>query len=167
MVWFTGLSGAGKTTLANALSLKLNERNIKNVVLDGDSLRRGLSADLRFSDSDRTENVRRAREIAKLLVEQGFIVIVAMISPFKKDRDDARKSFEVGDFIEVYVNTDLDVCKQRDAKGLYSRALKDEVPHFTGLTSLFEAPNNPELTINTKFNDSNEATKKVIEWLFK
>ena len=165
VVWFTGLSGAGKTTLAHALSLRLNERHIKNVELDGDTLRLGLSADLGFSDPDRTENVRRVREISKLLVEQGLVVIVAMISPFKRDRDDARKSFEVGDFAEVYVNTDLEVCKARDVKGLYSKALKNEVPQFTGLTSLYEAPNNPEMIIHTKLDDPAVATQKLMDWL--
>jgi adenylylsulfate kinase len=162
VVWFTGLSGSGKTTLALALSKVLNEKNIKNVVLDGDVLRAGLSSDLGFKDADRKENIRRAKEISKLLVEQGYVVIVALISPFREDRDEARKSFQPGNFVEVFCSADFESCKARDVKGLYKAAIKGELTYFTGINSIYEPSNNPEVNLNITSENIDLCIKKIM-----
>lgn len=148
-IWFTGLSGAGKSTLANTLEVRLHEQGRHTVVLDGDILRKGLCSDLGMDAGARRENVRRIAEVARLMVEAGLIVIVAAISPFRLDRDAARRLFAEGAFVEVYVSTPFDVCAQRDPKGLYREALAGRIKDFTGLDSPYEPPLAAECEIDT------------------
>lgn len=149
IVWFTGLSGSGKSTLAHAVEEQLHQQSCRTFVLDGDNIRHGLCADLGFSSVDRTENIRRIGETAKLMAEAGVITLTAFISPFRQDRRLVRGLFPHGDFLEIYCNASLDVCEQRDVKGLYKRARAGDVKEFTGITSPYEAPQKPELEINT------------------
>nr|WP_246590109.1 adenylyl-sulfate kinase [Marinobacterium ramblicola] len=148
-IWFTGLSGSGKSTLANALEKALVEKGYHTMLLDGDNLRHGLCKDLGMSEADRTENIRRVGELAKVMTEAGLIVITAFISPFRADRDAARMLFREGDFIEVYVETPLEVCEQRDPKGLYQKARSGVIKDFTGVDSPYEPPLSPEVSANT------------------
>ena len=163
-LWLTGLSGAGKTTIANSLDMNLYQLNNHSFVLDGDNVRHGLNKDLGFSGGDRTENLRRVAEVAKLMVEAGLIVIVSFISPFKKDRDFARSLFNDNPFIEIFVDTPLEKCEERDAKGLYAKARAGEVKNFTGINSPYEAPGNPEIHLNTN-STPDEAVKIIINYL--
>lgn len=149
VVWFTGLSGAGKTTLATMLERRLFESGRQTYLLDGDVLRTGLCRDLGFSDKDRRENIRRAGEVARLLADAGFIAVSAFISPFRADRDAVRQALPPGRFIEVFVNAPLAVCEQRDTKGLYRKARAKLIPEFTGISSPYEAPASPELELRT------------------
>ncbi len=149
VVWLTGLSGAGKSTLANAVRSVLVAKGMHSYVLDGDSLRHGLSRDLGYSHADRAENVRRVGEVAKLMLDAGLIVLVGLISPFRADRRGVRELFEPGEFIEVHVSTPLEVCERRDPKGLYRKARAGEMRDFTGISSPYEAPEAPELELDT------------------
>jgi len=144
-VWFTGLSGAGKSTLANLLEKRLHANGKHTYMLDGDNVRHALSRDLGFSDADRIENIRRAAEVARLMVDAGLIVLVSFISPFAAQRALARSLFEPGEFFEVFVDTPFEECARRDPKGLYSRALSGQMPSFTGVGSAYEVPPAPEL----------------------
>lgn len=148
IIWFTGLSGSGKTTTAIALEKRLNAMGKHTYLIDGDHLRKGLNSDLSFTDEDRTENIRRVGEVAKLFVDAGLIVIVALISPFKADRLAVRNLVKKDEFIEVYMNTPLEVCEQRDVKGLYKKARSGEIRNFTGVDSKYEAPEQPDVTID-------------------
>ncbi|MDB6445972.1 MULTISPECIES: adenylyl-sulfate kinase [Pseudomonas] len=148
-IWLTGLSGAGKSTLANALEVQLNQQGLHTCLLDGDNLRQGLCRDLGMDDAARSENVRRIAEVARLMVDAGLIVIVAAISPFRNDRDAARRLFPEKTFLEVYVSTPFEICAQRDPKGLYREACAGRIKNFTGLDSPYEAPLAPECEINT------------------
>lgn len=165
VLWFTGLSGSGKSTIANALSKKLFDSGIREFVLDGDNIRHGLNKDLGFSDHDRTENIRRIGEVAKLFVESGTIVITAFISPFRSDRDQVRELFQDGEFLEVYVKCSIDECERRDPKGLYVKARKGEIKNFTGIDSPYEAPENPEITIETDKLSVDEAVAEILRYL--
>lgn len=147
--WFTGLSGAGKSTLAHTVEEKLHQQGCRTFVLDGDNVRHGLCADLSFSDEDRKENIRRIGQMAKLYVEAGIIVLTAFISPFKSDRENVRK-IAGSDFHEIFCKSSLEVCEKRDVKGLYKRARAGEIPDFTGISSPYEEPANPELEVNTE-----------------
>ena len=147
--WFTGLSGAGKSTLAHAVEEELHLAGYRTFVLDGDNVRHGLCADLSFSDDDRKENIRRVGHMSKLYVEAGIIVLTAFISPFRSDRDNVRKICG-NDFHEIYCKCSLDVCEERDVKGLYKRARAGEIPDFTGISSPYEEPVKPELEIDTE-----------------
>lgn len=149
LLWFTGLSGAGKSTLAHAVEERLHQRGCRTFVLDGDNVRHGLSQDLGFEAADRVENIRRIAEVGKLFVEAGVIVMTAFISPFRIDRERARSLFPHGDFIEIFCDCPLEVCEQRDVKGMYRRARTGEIPHFTGISSPYEAPLEPELRVAT------------------
>jgi bifunctional enzyme CysN/CysC len=149
-VWFTGLSGSGKSTIANALEIELFRMQRRTYILDGDNLRHGLNDDLGFSDQDRTENIRRVSEIARLMVDAGLIVLVPLISPFEKERALAKSKFLPHEFIEVFVSTTLQDCEARDPKGLYKKARSGEIPNFTGIGSRYEPPSHPDLTIDTK-----------------
>lgn len=147
-IWFTGLSGSGKSTIANALELELNKQGKLTYILDGDNIRHGLNSDLGFTESDRVENIRRVSEVAKLMVDAGLIVIVTFISPFRLDRESARNKFEDGCFIEVFVDTPIEECEKRDPKGLYKKARSGEIKNFTGINSPYEKPENPELILS-------------------
>lgn len=149
VLWFTGLSGAGKSTLAHAVEEQLHQLNCRTFVFDGDNVRHGLCADLQFTESDRKENLRRVGEMVKLFVEGGMIALTAFISPFREDRLRVRNLMPHGDFIEIHCKCDIDICEQRDVKGLYKRARAGEIPHFTGISSPYEEPEMPELVVNT------------------
>jgi adenylylsulfate kinase len=149
VLWFTGLSGSGKSTLAHAVEEKLHQCGCRTFVLDGDNVRHGLCSDLGFEDSDRRENIRRVGEIAKLFIEAGIITLTAFISPFLEDRNRVRSIFQNGNFLEVYCKCPLEVCEQRDVKGLYQRARDGKVKQFTGISSPYEPPKNPELIVET------------------
>lgn len=165
VLWFTGLSGSGKSTLAHAVEDRLYQQRCRTFVLDGDNVRQGLCSDLGFSVQDRSENIRRISEAAKLLVESGVIAMTAFISPFRTDRQRARSIFPHGDFIEIFCEASLDVCEQRDVKGLYKRARSGEVKEFTGISSPYEAPSNPELVVRTGELPLEDCVGQVIEYL--
>jgi adenylylsulfate kinase len=165
ILWFTGLSGSGKSTLANAVNAALFERGLGTYVLDGDNVRHGLCKDLGFSDADREENIRRIGEIAKLFLDAGVIVLTAFVSPFRADRDKARNLVEAGDFFEIFCAADLDVCESRDPKGLYAKARSGTIKEFTGISSPYEAPDTPELKIDTGAQDLAESVNVVIKAL--
>jgi len=149
ILWFTGLSGAGKSTLAHALEESLHQRGCRTFVLDGDNVRHGLCADLGFSDEDRTENIRRVGEVSKLFIEAGTLVLTAFISPFRRDRDKIRVLAGAENFVEIYCRCPLDVCEQRDTKGLYRRARRGEIKDFTGISSPYEEPEAPDIIVDT------------------
>lgn len=165
VIWLTGLSGSGKSTIANAVDHTLFENDNHSFVLDGDNVRHGLNKDLGFSDADRVENIRRIGEVAKLFVESGQIVLTAFISPFIADRDIVRNMFSEGEFIEVYVKCPLEKCEARDPKGLYKKARQGIIPDFTGISSPYEAPINPDLIIETDARSIDDATKEIIQHL--
>lgn len=165
ILWFTGLSGSGKSTLAHAVEERLYQLGCCTFVLDGDNVRHGLCSDLGFSDRDRQENIRRVGEIAKLMMEAGVITLAAFISPFRAERELARKLVPHGDFIEIFCSCDLAVCEQRDVKGLYRKARQGQIPHFTGISSPYEAPNNPELSIDTGAQALADCVDLVLEQL--
>ena len=167
VVWFTGLSGSGKSTLANAVAHLLHERNHHTYVLDGDNVRHGLNKNLGFSPEDREENIRRVGEVAKLFVDSGTIVMTAFISPYRADRDLARDLISENRFVEVYVECPLDVCEERDPKGLYKKARSGEIKEFTGISAPYEAPNIPEVLVNSAELSIIESAQKVISVLEK
>lgn len=164
-LWFTGLSGSGKTTIAIALEQELNKRGLLTQVLDGDNIRAGINNNLGFSEADRTENIRRIAEITKLFVNCGIITICCFVSPTEEIRSLAKKIIGASDFVEVFVNTPLETCEQRDVKGLYAKARKGEIKDFTGISSPFEAPKNPEIEVKTNELSVQESVKRIIEKL--
>lgn len=164
VLWFTGLSGSGKSTIASALEGKLHDMGYLTYLLDGDNLRYGLNSDLGFTSKDRTENIRRVSEVAKLFVDAGIITITTFISPFKEDRNSARKLLRE-DFVEVYVDCPLDVCEKRDPKGIYKKAREGAIKNFTGIDSPYEKPNNPEIAIKTFENTEKQCVEEIIEYL--
>jgi adenylylsulfate kinase len=161
VLWFTGLSGSGKSTLANAVDHALFHEGFRTFVLDGDNIRHGLNSDLRFRASDRKENIRRIGEVAKLFVESGLIVSSAFISPFREDRQLVRQMFEGEEFIEIFVKCPIEVCENRDPKGLYKKARKGEIPEFTGISSPYETPNQPEIVIETDKMTIDQSVEKI------
>lgn len=165
VVWFTGLSGAGKTTLAKSVECQLRKRGYRTVLLDGDKLRADLCSDLGFSMEDRSENVRRASVVARMMAETGLICLVALISPFRADRLRARCGMPAGSFMEVFVNAPLSVCEDRDTKGLYRRARSGELVDFTGISSPYEPPENPEVEVLSDVLTVEESTTLVLEAL--
>jgi len=165
ILWFTGLSGAGKSTLANAVNSALFEQGLSCYVLDGDNVRHGLCKDLGFSDADREENIRRIGEVAKLFLDAGVVVLTAFVSPFRADRDRARALVEPGDFIEIHCAADLGICESRDTKGLYAKARAGEIKEFTGISSPYEAPEKPELRVDTGRTDLEACVAKVLAHL--
>ena len=165
IIWFTGLSGSGKSTLAHSVEEELYKLNCRTFVLDGDNVRHGLSSNLTFSDNDRKENIRRISETAKLMMEAGVIAITAFISPFREDRDLVRRLLPQKDFIEIYCKASLEICESRDVKGLYRRARAGEIKNYTGIDSPYEAPDNPELVIDTDSESLKESIAKVVDFL--
>jgi len=164
ILWFTGLSGAGKSTVSSNVEAALHEKGILTMVLDGDNIRHGLCSDLGFSETDRQENIRRIGETAKLFMESGVVILTAFISPFRSDRQIARGLVEEQDFSEIYIECPLGVCEQRDIKGLYKKARKGEINNFTGISSPYEVPENANLTVNTDELSIEECVNKVIEY---
>lgn len=165
VIWFTGLSGSGKSTIAGRVEELLNEKGFLTYLLDGDNVRSGLSKDLGFSAEDRTENIRRAGEAAKLLVDAGVVVLAAFISPLKSDRKRVRDLVDKGDFIEVFVNCPLEVCEARDSKGLYLKARNGEINDFTGVGSPYEIPEQPEMEIRSDKMSVEEAAEKIVRFV--
>jgi len=165
LLWFTGLSGSGKSTLAHALEEKLFNMDFRTFVLDGDNVRHGLNSNLDFSETDRSENIRRISEVSKLMLEAGLIVMTAFISPFRKDRNEARALITNDNFIEIYCKASLEICEKRDVKGLYKRARAGEIKNYTGIDSPYEAPVNPELIINTDQETLDYSVSKILSYL--
>jgi adenylylsulfate kinase len=165
ILWFTGLSGAGKSTLAHAVEARLFEMGCSTYVIDGDNVRHGLCGDLGFSAEDRTENIRRVGEVAKLFTEAGIIVLTAFISPFRADRDRVRQMVKEGEFLEIYCKADLSVCEERDVKGLYKKARAGEIPEFTGISSPYEAPEAAEIVVETGAKSLDDCVAFVISSL--
>ncbi len=165
ILWFTGLSGSGKSTIANAVESKLYKMGTKTYLLDGDNIRHGLNKDLGFSEKDRTENIRRISEVAKLFVDSGTIVLAAFISPFQRDRKLARMLVNKDEFIEIFIDTSLKICKQRDPKGLYKKVEVGQIKNFTGIDSPYEVPTNPEIHLKTDELTIEQASDKVINYL--
>jgi adenylylsulfate kinase len=165
VLWFTGLSGSGKSTIANALEKQLVAQNIHTYTLDGDNVRKGLNNNLAFSPEDRTENIRRIAEVSKLMLDAGLVVLSAFVSPYLKDREGVRSTVGAENFIEIYINTPLSVCEKRDVKGLYAKARKGEVKDFTGISAPYEAPINPDIEIKTEELTIDESVAKILKYI--
>ena len=164
VLWFTGLSGSGKSTLANALNEVLHSKKVSTFLLDGDNIRHGLCRDLGFSDKDREENIRRIGEVANLFMNAGIVTITAFVSPFRSDREKVRKIIGK-DFIEIFCAANLDICETRDTKGLYKKARLGEIKDFTGISSPYEIPNDPEIIIETGSLDLNSSVRQIMRYL--
>ena len=162
MLWFTGLSGSGKSTIANALEKALHTQGIRTYILDGDNVRHALNSDLSFTDADRVENIRRIGEVAKLMVDAGIVVLTAFISPFRAERDMVRELFEKEEFLEIFVDTPLEIAEARDPKGLYQKARRGEIPNFTGIGSPYEAPLNPDAHIHTEHESLDQIVNSLL-----
>ena len=165
ILWFTGLSGSGKSTIANRVEEMLFDMGRHTYLLDGDNIRSGLNKDLGFGKEDRVENIRRIAEVAKLFVDSGTIVLTAFISPYRNERDSVRESVEDGEFIEVFVDTPLEICESRDPKGLYKKARAGEIPDFTGIDSDYEEPVDAEIVLKTAQMSIDESARQVVEYL--
>jgi adenylylsulfate kinase len=165
ILWFTGLSGAGKSSLAHAVEERLYQMGARTFVMDGDNVRHGLCGDLGFTDADRMENIRRIGEVAKLFLEAGVIILTAFISPFRAEREMARSLVAHGEFLEIYCHCPIEVCEERDVKGIYARARAGEIDNFTGISSPYEEPVNPELAINTGSLPIEDCVESVIDLL--
>lgn len=165
VIWFTGLSGSGKSTVSVALEKALFNEGKQTYRLDGDNVRHGLNKNLGFSPEDRTENIRRIGEVAKLMVDAGSITVTAFISPYKQDRDNVRAILEDDEFIEVYTKCSVEECENRDPKGLYKKARSGEIPEFTGISASYEAPDHPEIILDTEHESINQSVDRVIQYL--
>jgi adenylylsulfate kinase len=164
-VWLTGLSGSGKSTIAVELEKRLLERGVRTYILDGDNVRHGLNKNLGFSPEDRTENIRRIGEVAKLFSDAGLVALTAFISPYRADRDQVRAIMQPGDFIEVFVDCPVEVCEQRDVKGLYKKARAGEIKEFTGISAPYEAPSKPEMVIETSGQSVEKSALQILAYL--
>ncbi|MCE2712026.1 MAG: adenylyl-sulfate kinase [Cryomorphaceae bacterium] len=162
MIWFTGLSGSGKSTLANILEAELHKQNIHTFLLDGDNIRLGLNKDLGFNEHDRSENLRRIGEVGKLMVDAGLVTIAAFVSPYDKDREMVKRILGAENFVEIFVSTPLEECIRRDVKGLYKKALNGEIKDFTGISSPYEAPKNPDLIIDTSAKSQENCLQEIL-----
>ena len=167
LLWFTGLSGSGKSTIANTVDHLLHQMGKRTMVLDGDNIRMGLNKNLGFSPADRTENIRRIGEVGKLFVEAGVVTTTAFISPYRDDRDQVRALFEPGEFIEIYVKASVETCEKRDPKGLYKKARAGEIKEFTGISAPYEEPTKPELVLDSDSKGIDALAQEVVEYLKK
>lgn len=167
LVWFTGLSGSGKSTIANLVEEQLVDQGIHTFSLDGDNVRSGINRDLEFTTEDRHENLRRIAEISKLFLDAGIVVIASFISPLKEDREMIKEIIDSDNFYEIFINTSLEECERRDVKGLYEKARKGEIPNFTGISAPYEAPANPQIEIKTEKEAIEDSVKKIISKLDK
>lgn len=165
VIWFTGLSGSGKSTIANQLEKKLFDLGVKTYSLDGDNIRSGLNKGLSFTEEDRTENNRRIAEVAKLFMDAGLVTITAFISPLAEDREKAKELIGDENFLEIFVNTPLEICEERDVKGLYKKARQGEIENFTGISSPYEAPVNPDIEIKTENESIEESVERIFQVL--
>lgn len=165
LIWFTGLSGSGKSTIANLVEQQLFEQGVKTYTLDGDNIRKGINNDLTFSPEDRTENIRRIAEIANLMVDAGLVVLAAFVSPYKKDRENVKNIVKNSNFVEVFINTSVEECERRDVKGLYKKARAGEIKNMTGISAPYEAPENADIEIKTEQTTVEEAVKQILEYL--
>lgn len=167
LIWFTGLSGSGKSTIANALEFELYSRNISTYILDGDNIRQGINKDLNFSSEHRTENIRRIAEIANLFVDAGIVTIACFVSPYQKDREDVRNILGRDKTLEIYISTSLEECERRDVKGLYQKAKKGEITNMTGISAPYEKPLNADLEIDTQSECVEESVQKILQLIDK
>lgn len=165
LLWFTGLSGSGKSTIANCVEQELHKNNIHTYTLDGDNIRKGLNSDLSFSPKDRSENIRRIAETAHLMMDAGLVVLAAFVSPYRKDREHVRNIIGNDNMIEIYVNTSIEECERRDIKGLYKKARKGEIKNMTGVSAPYESPLHPDIQINTEEVTIINATKQIINFI--
>ena len=165
VLWFTGLSGSGKSTVANALESILFERGIKTYILDGDNVRHGLNNDLGFTDADRVENIRRVGEVSKLMLDAGILVISSFISPFASERNMVKSLVAKDDFIEIFIDTPLHIAESRDPKGLYRKARSGEIPNFTGISSAYEKPKSADIILETKKNNAEQCAQIILDYL--
>lgn len=163
LLWFTGLSGSGKSTIANKVELALHKRGIKTYTLDGDNIRKGINKDLSFAPEDRTENIRRIAEISNLMLDAGIVVLAAFVSPYKKDRQNIRSIVKDVNFVEIFINTSVEECERRDVKGLYKKARTGEIKNMTGIDAPYEAPENPDIEIQTEIESIEEAVEKILK----
>ena len=165
LLWFTGLSGSGKSTIANFVEKELHRMGIKTYVLDGDNIRKGINSDLTFSPRDRTENIRRIAETANLMVDAGLVVLAAFVSPYKKDRDKIRDIVKDVNFVEIFINASVEECERRDVKGLYKKARAGKIKNMTGISAPYEAPVNPDIEIDTEKETVETTVSRIIEYL--
>ena len=165
LLWFTGLSGSGKSTIANCVEQELHKNNIHTYTLDGDNIRKGLNSDLSFSPEDRSENIRRIAETAQLMIDAGLVVLAAFVSPYSNERDYIRKIVGDDNMVEIYINTSIEECERRDVKGLYKKARKGEIKDMTGITAPYESPLHPNIQINTEEVTIVDATKQIINFI--
>jgi len=166
LLWFTGLSGSGKSTIANRVEQVLHEKGVHTYTLDGDNVRKGLNNDLSFRPEDRTENIRRIAEAANLMIDAGLVVLAAFVSPYRKDRENIRTVVGSENMVEIYVNTSVEECERRDVKGLYKKARAGEIKNMTGISSPYEAPTNPEIEVKTEELNVEEATEHIINAIY-
>jgi adenylylsulfate kinase len=165
LLWFTGLSGSGKSTIANVVEQKLHQKGIKTFTLDGDNIRKGINNDLTFSPQDRTENIRRIGEVANLMVNAGLVTLAAFVSPYKKDRENIRNIVKDINFVEIYINTSIEECERRDVKGLYKKARAGEIKNMTGISAPYEEPENPDIEIKTEQMSIEESVHKILDYI--
>ncbi len=165
LLWFTGLSGSGKSTIANLVEKELHKKGISSYTLDGDNIRKGINSDLTFAPEDRTENIRRIAETANLMVDAGLVVLAAFVSPYKKDRNKIRDIVKDVNFVEIYVNASVEECERRDVKGLYKKARAGEIKNMTGISAPYEAPENPDIEIDTEKETVEIAVSRILEYL--
>ena len=167
LLWFTGLSGSGKSTIANAVEIALFKKGVHTYLLDGDNVRKGLNNNLTFSPEDRTENIRRIAEVSNLMIDAGLVVLAAFVSPYKKDREMIKNTVKSSNFVEIFVDTSVEECERRDTKGLYAKARKGLIKDFTGVNAPYEAPENPDVLIETENTSVEEAVSEVMKYIEK
>jgi len=165
LLWFTGLSGSGKSTIANVVEKLLLQEGIKTYILDGDNVRKGINNDLSFSPQDRTENIRRIAEVANLMIDAGLVTLAAFVSPYKKDRENIKNIVKDINFVEIFINTSVEECERRDVKGLYKKARLGEIKNMTGISAPYEAPENPDIEIKTESMSVDAAAKQIVEYI--